>query len=403
MTRFQCAGPACEATCCQTWHITVDEAHYHKLKSAMDRSAGDRETFRASHRRVKDETKDPTRYALIVLGDDGRCTLLDGEGTCSVHRRFGAAYLSDTCANYPRKISIARTVGELAGSLSCPEVARQLLLHDDALAIDPFDIRTVRDRPGQHVPAESEDLYDVLLDDVRTTIAALLEQPGYPLSSRLFFVGWFAEQTRAAFRRGATPDAAEVVERAARRVGDPRVLDAWHQTIAGHAVTAPRAGWVVVSALKERVERQLSYQPFRDVVRAAFASIGATGDGDDVQLDPTAVFAAYGERRDRRDGPEIDAMLTRYAVDYWFKDYYTGSPDLAVHAHKLVLRLALLRFLLFTHPRYDELGPGAALVEVLFKMARAIEHDATFRTKLDELLVSLELTSLAHAVFLMKF
>jgi lysine-N-methylase len=319
-----------------------------------------------------------------------------------VHRRFGESYLPDGCAIFPRKLSFAHERLELAGTLSCPEVARLLYLDDEAVAIDPLDPRTVRPHVTQHVAGDGP--YEAHLDDVRATVIGLLETPGYPLSSRLFFVSWFCELTRTAFRRGCGPEGTDALAAAIARVSDPAALARWHQTLTGHDAATPRAGWILISALKERVERDGAPGPFRNLVRGCLETLGAgdAGEGDNLALDPTRLWAAFRDRRGPRDGEAIDRLLGRYAVDYWLKEFYVRAPDLAAHAHPLVLRIALLRFLLFCHPRHDELGPAAALVEVTYTLARAMDHDADLRANLDTLLERLGLTSLAHAVFLMK-
>jgi lysine-N-methylase len=403
MSRFRCIGPECEASCCSSgWTINIDEPHYHELDRAMRGSPQDRARFLRAVRLEADAQRTAPRYALMVLDERGRCRLLDGDGGCSVHRRFGESVLPNTCAIYPRKISVAHQHIELAGSLSCPEVARQLFREADATTIDPLDPSTLRNRATQKVPYDSPDVYDQHLDDVRATIVGLLENERYPLASRLFFVGWFAEQTRDAFHRGAGLEGIDALADAIETASDETTLASWHHAFTSLQVTTPLAGRVIAGALKDRVEEALAYEPFRELVRGCYASLGAHVVDGALTLDSAATYAAYVAARDARDGPAIDAMLTRYAIDYWLKDYYTGSHDLAIHANKLVLRIALLRFLLFTHPQYDALDPAKTLVEVTYKLSRAVEHDHDFADNLDTLLARLDITSLAHAMFLMK-
>jgi lysine-N-methylase len=401
MTRFRCLGPDCEASCCRTgWSIAIDAEQYSQLESAMAGSAADRARFGASVRRVAGPEATEHLHALMVLDERGACRLLDPEGTCSVHRRFGESVLPNTCAIYPRQVSLAHGHVELAGSLSCPEVARQLLARADSTVLDALDRSLLRNRATQHVD-DPDDPYEDYLDDVRATVVGLLEAP-YPLASRLFFVGWFAELTRAGFHRGAGPGAGAALEHAIAAASDEEALAAWHRGFESVEATAPLASQVIARALKDRLEEPFAYAPFKELVRACYAGLGAHADDDAVTVDAAAAHAAYLEKRAGRDGEAIDAMLTRYAVDYWLKDYYTASPDLGVHAAKLVLRIALLRFLLFTHPDFDAADPGRTLVEVTYKLARAVEHDHEFAENLDTLLARLEITSLAHAIFLMK-
>jgi lysine-N-methylase len=400
MTRFHCIGSRCEASGGTSgWTIADDAGHYQRLEGAMGGDPLDRVRLHRAIRREPEERRTSDRHGLIVLDDGGACMLLDPEGTCSIHRRFGAETLPHVCAIYPRQISLARHHLEVAGALSCPEVARQLFAGGDATAVELLDPTTVRNRVTQIVASDAPDPYDQCLDDVRAVVVDLLETPGYPLASRLFFVGWFAEQTRAGFHRGA-PRPAEAL---ADALGfDEEHLAAWHAGFTSVEVTSPLAASVLSGVLKDRIESDIHYEPFRELVRGCLANLGGRSQGDAVTLDPQQTFDAYVVWRGRRDGSAIDRMLTSYAIDFWLKEYYTRSRDLAIHAGKLVLRIALLRFLLFSHPHFDEEDPTRTLVEVTFKLARAVEHDAEFADNLDSLLARLQITSLAHLMFLMK-
>jgi lysine-N-methylase len=404
MSRFRCVGPACEASCCTSgWTITVDEKHHGLLEQAMSATAEDRARFRGAVRLETGPERSAERHALMVLDQRGGCRLLDPEGSCSVHRRFGEDVLPHVCAIYPRKMSLAHGRIELAGALSCPEVTRLLYAGADSTSVEPLDPTTLRNRVTQVCDDDSPDPYDQVLDDVRAIVVDLLETPGYPLSSRLFFVGWFADRTRAAFHRGAGEDAVAALADAIELASDDDNLAGWHRGFTSVEVTTPLAASVIAGILKDRVEEPMAYPAFQELVRACLENLGARARGAEVTLDPAALDAAYVEKRRGRDGEAIDRMLTSYAIDYWLKDYYTGSPDLAVHAGNLVLRVALLRFLLFSHPGFDAADPARTLVEVTYKMSRAVEHDAAFAKNLDTILARLQITSLAHAVFLMKF
>jgi lysine-N-methylase len=67
-TRFSCIGGDCEDTCCTGWSISVDAAHYKKLKRALSQTKADREMFDQSVKKVRSGRSD-TKFALIVLNE----------------------------------------------------------------------------------------------------------------------------------------------------------------------------------------------------------------------------------------------------------------------------------------------------------------------------------------------
>ncbi|MEO8875895.1 MAG: flagellin lysine-N-methylase, partial [Polyangiaceae bacterium] len=139
MARFQCIGAACETTCCKGWEIQVDEPHYKKLKKTMARSEAERQKFDAGHRMVRGSDRSRGKFALVVLQPNGDCSYLQSDSLCSLQTTYGEEALSDTCAVYPRAVSQSGSRQELSGAVSCPEVARQLLLHEDAMDLVAAD------------------------------------------------------------------------------------------------------------------------------------------------------------------------------------------------------------------------------------------------------------------------
>lgn len=66
--------------------------------------------------------------------DTDYCVKYD-QGWCGIHRDYGTDYLGDACHFFPR---VTRRMGEqnlMTASLSCPEVVRLMLNHEDAFAM----------------------------------------------------------------------------------------------------------------------------------------------------------------------------------------------------------------------------------------------------------------------------
>ena len=112
----------------------------------------------------------------------------------------------------------------------------------------------------------------------------------------------------------------------------------------------------------------------------------------------------------------IEAYFTNYVLNYVTQEWFTNSKNLAVYAQNLFLRVAALRFLLFTHPdvaqfAHEDQGvtddARAALldrvaVEVFYKFTRGIEHNPAFVRRIEADLEE-KVTSFEHAMFLIKF
>ena len=119
---FTCIGSDCEDSCCfLTTPIVPND-----LKRAENSPWGE-ELARGIR---------PDGKALSFQECGKRCHFLTTENLCRLQKNHGHAALPTSCRTYPRLIS--RFGGDLvfSGHLSCPEMARKLLLRKDASQVE---------------------------------------------------------------------------------------------------------------------------------------------------------------------------------------------------------------------------------------------------------------------------
>ena len=92
---FQCDGTKCGSKCCQGWQIDIDRGAYEKYAALED--AGFRKEI-LSKLRWNEGTKS---YRMEMRGV--ACPMLREDRLCGIQRRMGEEYLSDTCAEFPRR------------------------------------------------------------------------------------------------------------------------------------------------------------------------------------------------------------------------------------------------------------------------------------------------------------
>jgi lysine-N-methylase len=396
LTRFQCLGGSCEDTCCQGWKIQVDRPHYQILKKKMGGSPDERAAFRTAVVPDRSDERTESNFAWIRLDPEtGMCPFLSSKKLCSVQGRYGAEALPDLCATYPRIVAQTNERFEVWGSLSCPELVRQCLLRDDAMDIvdAPEELAASRS-PGQQMP-DCPTPYQYHLDDIRSTAFQLLSDRSYPISTRLFLLAHLGHETAGFFHKNAMSVDSDRLAAAVERVTNPANVAEWHKQLA--AMPAPEAltARLVSQLIRERLK--VSAGSFRGLVQSILSSYG---DANGASIDENGVatmtlpdlWNAYGQRRKSWMAVlahRIDLYFENYAKNFWLRDWYVTSNDLLSHVHQLLVRVAVLRFLLFGHPGLKELADsdniGArrealdrAAVEVFYKFSRAIEHDSAF-------------------------
>jgi lysine-N-methylase len=326
-------------------------------------------------------------YALMVLGDDGWCRFLENK-LCSLHARFGSDVLGDACASYPRLGSILGDTLEGSLELSCPEAARLLLLAEDSMELEPIDpALTGRADRRQVLTAEAQagDPELARFAEARAQVLSLLVRREFPLSSRLFFVAYYADK---------------------RAISDD-LLQPLHDHFETASLDASLAATILIVILSARLATRVPPN-FRKLVDAAvgadLAQVGTDPTGDAVAdlraLGPRRLLSMHRARR--FEDARIDAYLERYCRHFFHGDWYLRSPSLLVHLNSLLVRLCAIRWLLFAHP-LARTDPARAAVEVVYSFSRAVEHSAELSQTIIRALTETQTTTVAHAATLLRF
>ena len=397
MEEFHCIGPDCEDNCCRQWNIFVDQSTYQKLKKAMSSDVEDSARFQRTFKLAPITKRNRIHFAEIPEAEDGPCPMVDSVGLCNIHGKYGEALLPSICASYPRRVTVVGGRMELSGELSCPEVARRALLVDggaELLQVAPEVLGDPRLRrtfdPDTAAP------YDALLDDIRGTLHHLISLGEYPLRSRLYFAVTLAEHVSEFFRAGMVTLDEERMALEFSAVDTPEVRDELHERFRGLTGEGPLATSLLAQALAarllyDRVPRMLKLV---DTIFGEYATSGGgvrtDGEGG-WTLSPEPLWEAYRARRDALEAAHPDRMerwFRNYCQHYFVHEWYSDSPTLLSYLQTMMLKLALLRFLLVGHPMVREAlslpeaeaGPilDRALVEVSYSLSRSIEHGPAF-------------------------
>ena len=417
MQRFRCIGPECEDNCCYGWGVAVDEPHFKRLETAATlRSPEERKKFASAMGEVPDK---PRQYALRLL-PSGLCPYQETNGNCHVHSTFGEDCLPDVCATYPRGLRWIGETLQLAGMVSCPEVARQLLLHDDAVDIVPLDraILPRMDLAGSMDPRDIRPYWRLLLE-VRGLLMELLQRREFTLEQRLFFITWFAKRTAPVLNRKTMVGDVELVKNEIKSLDKPGVLDEiarrFNQLDAPASLVLMLAR-ALVAEQGDRGNRE-KFRMLSDSIFGSYMKVDGliAGEADAGGLTTDEFWAEYRRRRARileRGSAHIDRFLTNSAFNFCVHHLPIEAPDLLTYILRMLVLMAVHKFLLFSHPwvlaaleapeeEFVKALDNAA-VQVVYRTARHIEH-STLLTHLENALEMNDMKSIAGAVYLVRF
>ena len=156
---FKCTGGKCIDNCCSNnWNIDIDKKTYKKYKKLR---GSWREKINRNISRNR-RNSNFLQYGKINL-KNGKCTLLNEEGLCTLHSDLGEEYLCNTCKMYPRLINKYGEIYERNLYISCPEVARYIINMKENFSFN-IEEETLSDLDKAYIfnNKKDENLYNLL-------------------------------------------------------------------------------------------------------------------------------------------------------------------------------------------------------------------------------------------------
>lgn len=401
MTRFQCLGGDCEATCCGGGVIPVTENTHRRLKVLAQ---GDPEATELLARGIEVTPNGPA-HARIHFLESGDCSMRDERGLCRVHARFGHAELFEVCATYPRYASEIDDDVELFGTLACPEVARLALLSDDGFELAHLTLdagpRILRNR------FSTESAYFKPFKSVRAAFIQLLSIASLTLDEKLFAMLWLSDKLKNVLFEGCPPVPPLELEKTLSALSEPAVLAQLSSSYRSLQLDGALPISVVVAVLRPPAEARRGAQTaafdvlWRTVVDHYGRAVAPGGVATDAES--RAVWERYRELAAKTPAAvsqRLELLLARYAVNHVLTTPHMLAANLFEYAYDLAVRVACLSFLLHTR-LHDFAGPPAELdrqiVETTYGFVRTIEH-GDLPNELKKLLQAQGIDGLAHAV-----
>lgn len=450
MNRFSCIGPACEDTCCAGWRIDVDKAHYERLlMTATFSSRPLASRMRAAIRVVPPAKKKERERYMLKLHDNGDCVFLDEQGLCEVHKNFGIGALWDVCAFYPRKLKWIGKTLELSATGSCPEVARQLLCHEDGAELEAIDLS----RLERHVmqdgldPRDTRPFFRAYLR-LREFMLELFGDRTVTLDQKYFLMTWFSKRANEVLKKHKASGDLAVVDREMALLRSPAVRTEILKRFEQLETPAALVMWIIRAIVRNgrtgthHDKMRSNWADMVDDVLATYNTIksilpepnasDAEHDASEARQGPVVeatiaeVWLDYRERRRRLYAVPIAARameryFRNYTVHTWFHKFPTEEEDILHYALRMQVQHAAIRFLIVSHPKTmaalaahdastkDEVADAALVTELdkvaviaFQKIARHTEHGVLLKY-FNNMLKQRDLFSLAGSVYLIRF
>ncbi len=452
MNRFGCIGAACEENCCMDgWRIDVDKAHYDKLMAMAAFSAKPiARKFSTTFIVIPKKNKKENERYIIKQFEGGGCSLFD-DGWCDLHATFGYDSLPHVCAFYPRKLKWVGDTMELTATGSCPEVTRQIILHDDGVELEPIDFSRIHRKVLQDGmdPRDTRPFFRTFVE-VRQFVLDLLKDETMRWDHRQFLMLWFSKRTTEVLSKSVAKADTAVIEREFALLKNPKVR---HEILKRYeeletpaalvlmvvrAIVRPKTKGIVRPKWNDLVNGAVgTYVRLREVLPAsddpeehdkAAEAAAAQGTASPAYMTTLEVWQEYTKRRNRLRaipsvGDRIDKMFRNYSLHTWFHRMPTEENDILTYTLRTLTQQAAMKFLLYSQSHLQgfvdaferaEEGDKAAAEKVLidevekstvavfYQIARHVEHGLLIKW-LTTMLKKMDMFSAAGGVFLIHF
>lgn len=131
---FKCDWQYCGAACCKGFQVDIDRQTHQKYKSISDQNL---------RRKILDSlewNKSTKTYRMRL--ENAICPMLRDDLLCTIQKNFGEEFLSDTCADFPRRTYVVDKVIERSLSLTCPIAARLALMRKSPMKFEKMTFKT---------------------------------------------------------------------------------------------------------------------------------------------------------------------------------------------------------------------------------------------------------------------
>ncbi|HEY9581905.1 MAG TPA: flagellin lysine-N-methylase [Savagea sp.] len=391
--KFQCLGGACEDTCCKGWSIAIDKPtylSYRKLKNPRLKKR-----LLAIINRDRRSTSDRT-YAKMNLNESGYCPLYTEDGWCGLQQEAGVEMLPSLCIEYPRAVNVVQNVYERSMTLSCPEVTRLVLLNEHGLSFTEIEEPSAFELTRNYKisdPSTAQLLWSLRIASIR-----ILQNRSASLENRLIVLGLFLQAMESLSLQEQLERVEELAHQYELRLTVPAFIESLEQLPTNLRYQLKMGRELLAMRLEKFGVKADLFQSIMSGVVGGLRLEEELPDEARVEVYETAYQEYYKPYMD-----EHEYMMENYLVNHIFKEVFPlKSESYFTDFRELVTNYALLKFLLVgTAATFKGLNEKV-IVQVFYGFSRSIEHNATYKKMVNNLLDAIGCQTMGHMVTLIK-
>lgn len=388
---FRCSGNKCEDTCCKDWNITIDKKTYMTYKNLKNSEFKNKLIENIGRNR---QSKSDLDYAKIKLVDN-KCPMLSKNGLCEVYNNLGEEHMCNTCKTYPRSYNLVGDIMESSLSISCIEVARNVLLRENPiefnLDIKELDVKHIQKNINT---TNLKNLREKYFDEIRIFSIGLIQNRRFSIEERLTILGLFIKSISDAKEDIIIETIQKYNENIQNGAFDDLLKDInFDNTIDAQLEFLTNIYKIIIS---KNIKNQRFMENFINIVNKLQL----------VSSNPELIKGRFIESLNDFYNPfmkNYEYIYENYLVNYMFKNLFPISNMSLLDTYvNLVVHFSVIKMnLVGLCGHYKEDMDDEKVLHFIQSFAKVVEHDTTIVGKLHRYLSENEMNTFAHMVILM--
>lgn len=398
MKKFTCIGGDCEDSCCVGWRVTLDRKTYKSYKNLKHPQLST--MLQHSMKRNKSESTTDSDYASFHMNERGRCPMLDQDNLCSIQLNLGEKMLSPTCTTYPRVLNQVNNIIEISAKLSCPEIARLVLLNKDKMECEEVEIDI---NPTwslfNSLDVNNSTNAEQYFWNIRVLTIDILQKSEWTVEDRLIFLGIFIQKTESLISHEQVELIPHLIQEYTSMMQDPS-LQASFDRIKGDVKMQMR---IIMHIVSVRAQLGVLNERYVECLNEMLMGLGSSEENildiEHLEEQYLTNYKLYYEPFMR----DHSYMLENYLVNYVFESLFPKRSDQLFGDYLLTVVLFLLiRIHLVGISGHAKQLNDDIVVKVVQSFSRVTVHSPEYLQSLRDFFKGNEFDSLAHVVAMLS-
>lgn len=391
---FQCIGNKCEEHCCKGWKISVDKKTYGKYRKLISSDFSKKLNDSINRNRKSQNQYDYAKINLV----DGKCPMFSENSLCEVYSNLGRENMCYTCRTYPRIYNQVDNMLEQCLTVSCIEVAKNILLRKDPIEFD-LDLKEITEEININrllLTSKGKNISQKYFNEIREFSIGLIQNRKFTIENRLAILGIFINKLN---------DECIDIE------GVTRVIDEYTRSIKSGVFD----NLTEVLIQEDKFDAQLEFMMniYKEIISKTitnkryinnFVNIVNTLQLD--SEDAEKIKESYRESLNnyyRKFMREHEYIYENYLVNYMFKNLFPSIETSILNSYiTLIVQFSILKMnLIGISGYYKEEMNIEKVLNLIQSYAAVTEHDQFLVGKINKYLNENKLNTLAHILILM--